>query len=36
MKFMEVETAIKSKLTRPLESLNERHYRNQRVFEFED
>ena len=36
MKFPEVETAIKSKLTRNLESLNERRYRNQRVFEFED
>ena len=35
MKFL-VETAIKSKLTRTLESLNERRYRNQRVFEFED
>ena len=36
MKFPEVETSIKSKLTRTLESLNERHCRNQRVFEFED
>ena len=36
LKFLEVETAIKSKLTRTLESLNERRYRNQRVFEFED
>ena len=36
MKFPEVETAIKSKLTRNLESLNERRYRNRRVFEFED
>ena len=36
LKFVEVETAIKSKLTRTLESLNERRYRNQRVFEFED
>ena len=36
MKFLEVETAIKSKLTRTLESLNERRYRNQRVFEFQD
>ena len=36
LKFQEVETAIKSKLTRTLESLNERRYRNQRVFEFED
>ena len=33
---MEVETKIKSKLTRTLESLNERRCRNQRVFEFED
>ena len=36
LKFLEVETAIKSKLTRTLESLNEHRYRNQRVFEFED
>ena len=36
LKFLEVETAIKSKLTRTLESLNERRYRNQPVFEFED
>ena len=36
LKFLEIETAIKSKLTRTLESLNERRYRNQRVFEFED
>ena len=36
LKFLEVETAIKSKLTRTLESLNERRYRSQRVFEFED
>ena len=36
MKFLEIETAIKSKLTRNLESLNERRCRNQRVFEFED
>ena len=36
LKFLEVETAIKSKLTRTLESLNERGYRNQRVFEFKD
>ena len=35
-KFLETETAIKSKLTRTLESLNERRCRNQRVFEFED
>ena len=36
LNFLEVETAIKNKLTGTLESLNERHYRNQRVFEFED
>ena len=36
LKFLELETAIKSKLTRTLESLNERRYRNQSVFEFED
>ena len=36
LKFLEIETAIKSKLTPILESLNERRYRNQRVFEFED
>ena len=36
MKFLEIETAIKSKLTRTLESLNERRCCNQRVFEFED
>ena len=36
LKFLEVETPIKSKLTRTLESLNEDRYRNQRVFEFED
>ena len=36
MKFLEVETAIKSKLIRTLESLKERRCRNQRVFEFED
>ena len=35
-KILEKETAIKSKLTRTLESLNERCCRNQRVFEFED
>ena len=34
LKFLEVETAIKSKLTRTQESLNERRCRNQRVFEF--
>ena len=36
LKFLEIETAIKSKLTRTLESLNERRCRNQRVFDFED
>ena len=36
LKFLEVETAIKSKLTRTLESLNDRRYRNQLVFEFKD
>ena len=36
LKILEVETAIKSKLTRTLESLNERRCRNQRVFEMED
>ena len=36
LNFLEIETAIKSKLTRTLESLNEGHYRNQRVFEFEN
>ena len=36
MKFLEIETAIKSKLTRTLESLNERRCCNHRVFEFED
>ena len=36
LNFLEIETAIKSKLTRTLESLNERRCRNQRVFEFED
>ena len=36
LKFLEIETAIKSKLTRTLESLNERLCHNQRVFEFED
>ena len=35
-RFLETEKAIKSKLTRTLESLNERRCRNQRVFEFED
>ena len=36
LKFLEKETAIKSRPTRTLESLNERRCRNQRVFEFED
>ena len=36
LKLLGVETAIKSKLTQHLESLNESRYRNQRVFEFED
>ena len=36
LKFLEVETAIKSQLTRTVESLKERCCRNQRVFEFED
>ena len=36
LKFPDIETAIKSKLTRTLESLNERRFRNQRVFEFKD
>ena len=36
LKILETKTAIKSKLTRTLESLNERRYRNQSVFEFED
>ena len=36
LKFPEVETAIKSKLARTLESLNERRSRNQRLFEFDD
>ena len=36
LKFLEVETAIKSKLTGTLESLSERRYHNQRVFEFKD
>ena len=36
LNFLEVETAIKSKLTRTLESLNERRCRNQRVFELEE
>ena len=36
LEFLEIETAIKGKLTRALESLNERRCRNQRVFDFED
>ena len=36
LKFLEVETAIKCKLTRTLESLNERRCRNERVFEFKE
>ena len=36
LKSLEIETTIKSKLTRTLESLNERRCRNQRVFEFKD
>ena len=36
LKFLEIETAIKSKLSRALESLNERRCRNQRGFAFED
>ena len=36
LKFLEVETIIKSKLTRTLQSLNERCCRKQQVFEFED
>ena len=36
LKFLEIETAIKSKLSRTLESLNEHRCRNQRGFEFED
>ena len=35
-KFLQIEAAIKGRLTRTLESLNERRCRNQRVFEFED
>ena len=34
--FLEVETAVKTKLTRTLESLNERRCRNQRAFEVQD
>ena len=36
LNVMEIETVIKSKLTRTLESLNERRCRNQHVFEFKD
>ena len=36
LKFLEVETAIKKKLTRTLELLNECRCRKQRVFDFED
>ena len=36
LKFLEEETPIKSKLTRTLESLNERRCQNQRVVEFKD
>ena len=36
LKNLEIEKAIKSKLTRTLESLNERRCRNQRVFEIKD
>ena len=36
LKFLEVETAIKSKLTRTLESLNKRRCRHQCFFEFND
>ena len=36
LKFLEVETAMKSKLTRTPESLNERRCSNQRVFQLED
>ena len=36
LKILEIGTALKSKLTRTLESLNERRCRNQRVFEFGD
>ena len=36
LNFLEIETAIKIKLTRTLESLNERPSRNQRVLEFKD
>ena len=36
LKFLEIETAINSKLTRTLDSLNERRCRNRHVFEFKD
>ena len=36
LNFLEIETAIKSKLIQTLESLNDCRYGNQRVFEFED
>ena len=36
LKFLETQTAIKSKLTLTLDTPNERCCRNQRVFEFED
>ena len=36
LKFLEVETAIISKLTRTVESLNERRCLKERVFEFKD
>ena len=36
LKCLEVETVIESKLTRTLQTLNERRCRNRRVFEFED
>ena len=36
LKFLEVETPIKSRLTQTLESLNESRCCNQRVFEFKD
>ena len=36
LKFLEVETAIRSKLTRTLESLKERRCRNQCYFEFQN
>ena len=36
LNFLEVETAIKCKLTQTLESLKEPSCRNQRLFEFQD